>query len=58
MYVILPCNINLTGAEIELVGAISRESRLKSALKDVKDQYAGREWAYRPPGLVPAVLAG
>ena len=36
---VLPCNISLTGAEIELVGAISRESRLKSALSSVKDQY-------------------
>lgn len=36
---ILPCNINLTGAEIELVGALSRETRLKKALDQVKDQY-------------------
>ena len=36
---IVPCNINLTGAEIELVGALSRETRLKRALDSVKDQY-------------------
>jgi len=36
---IIPCNINLTGAEIELVGAISRETRLKKALDPVKGRY-------------------
>lgn len=36
---IIPCNINLTGAEIELVGAISRETRLKKALKSIQDNY-------------------
>ncbi len=36
---ILPCNINLTGAEIELVGALARESRLKKALKSIRDNY-------------------
>jgi chromosome partitioning protein len=36
---ILPCNINLTGAEIELVGALSRENRLKKALSKIKDSY-------------------
>jgi chromosome partitioning protein len=36
---ILPCNINLTGAEIELVGALSRETRLKKALDTVKASY-------------------
>lgn len=36
---IIPCNINLTGAEIELVGVFSREARLKTALKEVKDNY-------------------
>lgn len=34
-----PCNINLTGAEIELVGALSRETRLKKALETIKGQY-------------------
>jgi chromosome partitioning protein len=36
---LLPCNINLTGAEIELVGAMSRETRLKKALDSVKSNY-------------------
>ncbi len=36
---ILPCNINLTGAEIELVGVISRENRLKKAISAVKSNY-------------------
>lgn len=36
---IIPCNINLTGAEIELVGALSRETRLKRALAQVKGNY-------------------
>lgn len=36
---ILPCNINLTGAEIELVGALSRETRLKKALDQIKNNY-------------------
>jgi chromosome partitioning protein len=36
---IIPCNINLTGAEIELVGVLSRETRLKKALESIKDRY-------------------
>ncbi|HOW35329.1 MAG TPA: AAA family ATPase [Candidatus Omnitrophota bacterium] len=36
---IAPCNINLTGAEIELVGALSRETRLRRALGVVKEEY-------------------
>jgi len=36
---IIPCNINLTGAEIELVGVLSRETRLKKALDAVKEGY-------------------
>src|SRR5271156_1181558 len=36
---IIPCNINLTGAEIELVGVLSRETRLKKALEPIKNQY-------------------
>lgn len=36
---LLPCNINLTGAEIELVGALSRETRLKKSLETIKDEY-------------------
>ena len=34
-----PCNINLTGAEIELVGAMSRETRLKKAIDSVKANF-------------------
>lgn len=36
---IVPCNINLTGAEIELVGVFSRETRLKKAIDSIKDRY-------------------
>lgn len=36
---LIPCNINLTGAEIELVGALSRETRLRKALAKVRDNY-------------------
>ena len=36
---IVPCNIQLTGAEIELVGALSRETRLKKAIEGIKSQY-------------------
>ncbi|MCB9771523.1 MAG: ParA family protein [Candidatus Omnitrophica bacterium] len=36
---IIPCNINLTGAEIELVGALSRETRLRKALSAVREEY-------------------
>ena len=36
---IIPCNISLTGAEIELVGAISRETKLKKALEALKNNY-------------------
>lgn len=36
---IIPCNINLTGAEIELVGAIARETRLKNALAQIEHHY-------------------
>ena len=36
---IVTCNINLTGAEIELVGALSRETRLKKAISLIKDKY-------------------
>lgn len=36
---IAPCNINLTGAEIELVGALSRETRLRKSLSLVKSDY-------------------
>ncbi|MCA9405778.1 MAG: ParA family protein, partial [Candidatus Omnitrophica bacterium] len=36
---LIPCNINLTGAEIELVGTLSRETRLRSALEPVREKY-------------------
>lgn len=36
---IIPCNISLTGAEIELVGVLSRETRLKVSLRAVEDFY-------------------
>lgn len=36
---VIPCNIHLTGAEIELVGVLSRENRLKKALSEVKSEY-------------------
>jgi len=36
---IIPCNINLTGAEIELVGALSRETRLKKAIATISQNY-------------------
>ena len=36
---IIPCNINLTGAEIELVGVLSRETRLKKALEPIRNEY-------------------
>lgn len=36
---IIPCNINLTGAEIELVGALSRETRLKKSVAPIVQEY-------------------
>lgn len=36
---LLPSNIQLAGAEIELVPAISREFKLKNAMDEVKDDY-------------------
>lgn len=36
---IAPSNSHLTGAEIELVSAFSRERRLKDALKDITERY-------------------
>lgn len=36
---LLPSNIELAGAEIELVAAISRETRLKRALDPVREEY-------------------
>lgn len=36
---VCPANINLAGAEIELVSMVSRETRLKNAIESVKDEY-------------------
>jgi len=36
---VVPANINLVGAEVELVGALSREHRLKNALQSIRDQF-------------------
>ncbi len=36
---IFPANTDLTGAEVELVSLISRETKLKNALNQVRDQY-------------------
>ncbi len=36
---VCPCNINLAGAEVELVSMMSREQRLKEKLSHVKDHY-------------------
>ena len=36
---ICPSNINLAGAEVELVSMVSRETRLKDALNKIKDEY-------------------
>lgn len=36
---ICPTNINLAGAEVELVGAMSREQILKNAIEEVADSY-------------------
>lgn len=36
---VCPSNINLAGAEVELVTVISRETRLKTAIDKIKDDY-------------------
>lgn len=36
---VCPSNINLAGAEIELVSMVSRETRLKTAIEEIKDAY-------------------
>jgi len=36
---VIPSNINLTGVEVELVGAISREMILSKSLQPIKDNY-------------------
>ena len=37
---VVPSSISLVGAEVELVSVISRENRLKSALRPIMDDYA------------------
>lgn len=36
---IAPSSVDLTGAEIELVGAVAREYKLKNALRNIQDDY-------------------
>ncbi len=36
---LIPATINLAGAEVELVSAISRETRLKDSLTEIQDSY-------------------
>ncbi|MDO4282178.1 MAG: ParA family protein [Clostridia bacterium] len=36
---VCPSNINLAGAEIELVSMVSRETRLKNAIDEIRDAY-------------------
>lgn len=36
---VMPANINLAGAEVELVGEIAREMKLKKAINTVRDKY-------------------
>lgn len=36
---VCPCNINLAGAEVELVSMMSREQRLKEKLEEVKNHF-------------------
>lgn len=36
---VLPSNINLAGAEVELVAAIARETKLRNALESVRNDY-------------------
>ena len=36
---VVPSNLNLTGAEVELVGAIGREFKLKNVLESTRDSY-------------------
>ncbi|MDZ4722580.1 MAG: AAA family ATPase [candidate division Zixibacteria bacterium] len=36
---VVPSSISLVGAEVELVGMLSRETRLKAALAPIKDKY-------------------
>ncbi len=36
---VCPANINLAGAEVELVSMVSRENRLKTAIEEIKEEY-------------------
>lgn len=36
---VCPSNIQLAGAEVELVSVISRETRLKAAIRDIREKY-------------------
>ena len=51
---VLPTNLDLVGAEIELVHADQRERKLRQALEDIRDEYdfigwtAPRVWACSP----------
>ncbi len=36
---VCPANINLAGAEIELVSMVSRETRLKDSVEKIRDEY-------------------
>ena len=36
---VCPANINLAGAEVELVSMVSRETRLKDAVEKIRDEY-------------------
>ncbi len=36
---LIPANVDLTGAEVELVGAIAREMKLKKIINEIKEQY-------------------
>ena len=36
---LLPANPDLIGAEVELIGALAREGKLKSALATIRDDY-------------------
>ncbi len=36
---LIPANIDLTGAEVELVGAIARETKLSSAITEIRNEF-------------------
>ncbi len=52
-YYVLPANIDLAGAEIELVSLISRERRLKRVINDIIDNYDQFDYIFIdcPPSL-------